>query len=52
MLTTAHDSSPDNAIGLVAQCELNRREFSHRPGNPATVGVEGWPSDGDTVCYD
>ena len=33
---------------------LNRavgRKFSHRPGNPATVGVVRWPSVGDTAGY-
>ena len=45
---------------LVAQCELSRRKigllwevvgrkFSHRPGNPATVGVVRWPAAGDTA---
>ena len=45
---------------LVAQCELSRRKiglllevvgrkFSHRPGNPAAVGVVRWPADGDTA---
>ena len=45
---------------LVAECKLNRnkiglllevvgRKFSHRPGNPATVGVVRWPAAGDTV---
>jgi len=60
---TAHYSSPDNAIGLVAQCELSGcvklgefleavgRTFSHIPGNPATVGVVRWPSAGDTAGY-
>ena len=56
---TTHHSSPDNAIGLVAQCELSGyvkleavgQKFSHRPGNPATVGVARWPSAGDTVGY-
>ena len=58
-LATAH---PDNAIGLVAQCELGRyvksgaveavgRKFSHRPGNPATVGVVRRPLVGDTAGY-
>ena len=59
----AHYSCPDNAIGLVAQCELSGyaklgwlleavgRKFSHRPGNPATVGVVRWPSAGDTAGY-
>jgi len=62
-LATAHYSSPDNAIGLVAQHELSgyvklgwllkavRRKFSHRPGNPTTVGVVRWPSAGDTAGY-
>ena len=27
------------------------RKFSHRPGNPATVGVVRWPSAVDTVGY-
>ena len=27
------------------------RKFSHRPGNPVTVGVGRWPSAGDTVGY-
>jgi len=26
-------------------------KFSHRPGNPATVGVVRWPSAGDTAGY-
>ena len=45
---------------LVAQCELSRRKIglllevvgqkvSHRPGNPATVGVVRWPAAGDTA---
>ena len=45
---------------LVAQCELSRRKiglllevvgrkFSHRPGNPATVGVVRWSAAGDTA---
>ena len=45
---------------LVARCELSRRKiglllevvgrkFSHRPGNPATVGVVRWPAAGDTA---
>ena len=45
---------------LVAQCDLSRRKigllleivgrkFSHRPGNPATVGVVRWPTAGDTA---
>jgi len=45
---------------LVAQCEVSRRKtglllgvvgrkFSHRPGNPATVGVVRWPAAGDTA---
>jgi len=45
---------------LVAQCELSRRiiglllevvgrKLSHRPGNPATVGVVRWPAAGDTA---
>ena len=45
---------------LVAQCELSRRKirlllevvgrkFSHRLGNPATVGVVRWPAAGDTA---
>ena len=45
---------------LVAQCELTRRKiglllevvgrkFSHRPGNPARVGVVRWPAAGDTA---
>ena len=45
---------------LVAQCELSRskiglllevvgRKVSHRPGNPATVGVVRWPAAGDTA---
>ena len=45
---------------LVAQCELSRRKiglllevvgrkFSHRHGNPATVGVVRWPAAGDTA---
>ena len=45
---------------LVAQCELSRRKiglllevvgrkFSHRPGNPATVGVVRWPAAGDSA---
>ena len=45
---------------LVAQCELSRRKiglllevvgrkFSHRPDNPATVGVVRWPAAGDTA---
>ena len=50
-------------VGLVAQCELSGcvklgfwgqligRKFSHRPGNPATVGVVRWPSAGDTAGY-
>jgi len=62
-LATAHYSCPDNAIGLVAQCELSGyvklgqhleavgRKFSHRPGNAATVGVVRWPSPGDTAGY-
>ena len=25
--------------------------FSHRPDNPATIGVERWPSAGDTAGY-
>jgi len=46
-LATARYSCPDNAIRLVAQCELSRyvkllivnleavgQKFSHRPGNP------------------
>ena len=63
LMAAAHYSSPDNAIGLVAQCELSRyvklgsfwrhatgRKFSHRPGKPATVGVVRWPSAaGDTA---
>jgi len=47
-------------ITLVAQCELSRRKiglllevvgrkFSHRRGNPATVGVVRWPAAGDTA---
>jgi len=27
------------------------RQFSHRPGNPATVGVVRWPSADDTAGY-
>jgi len=27
------------------------RKFSHRPGNPAIVGVVRWPSAGDTAGY-
>ena len=58
-LATAHYSSPDNAIGLVAQCahsghvklEAVGRKFSHRPGNSITVGVVRWPSAGDTAGY-
>ena len=58
-LATAHCSCPDNAVGLVAQCELGRyvkletveQKFSHRPGNPATVGVARWPAAGDTAGY-
>ena len=58
-LATVHYSSPDNAIGLVAQCELSGydkleavgRKFSHRPGNPATGGVVRWSSTGNTVGY-
>ena len=45
---------------LVAQCELSRRKiellsevvgrkFSHRPGNPAAVGVVRWPAAGNTA---
>ena len=45
---------------LAAQCELSRRKiglllkvvgrkFSHRPGNPAAVGVVRWPAAGDTA---
>jgi len=61
---TADYSSPDNAIGLVAQCELSRygkldyllkaagQKFSHIAGNPvATAGVVRWPSVGDTAGY-
>ena len=60
-LATSHYSCPDSAIGLVAQCELSGywanfleavgRKFSHRPGNPSTVGVVGWPFAGDTAGY-
>jgi len=59
LATSAHYSCPDNAIWLVAQCELSGyveleavgRKFSHRPGNSATVGVVRWPSVGDTAGY-
>ena len=49
-------ASPDNAIGLVAHCELGGyvklgwlleaagRTFSHRHANPARVGVVRWSS--------
>jgi len=62
-LAIAYYSCPDNAIGLVAQCELSGyvklgylleavgRKFSHRPGNPATVGVVRWLTASDTVGY-
>ena len=64
-LATALYTSPDNAIGLVAKCELSGyvklklghllqvvgRKVSHRPGNPAIVGVLRWPSAGDTAGY-
>ena len=47
-------------ITLVAQYELSRRKiglllevvgrkFSHRPGNPVTIGVVRWPAAGDTT---
>ena len=38
-LATAHYSSLDNAVGLIAQCELSGHgwEFTHRPGNPAVA---------------
>ena len=29
--------------------EVVGRKFSHRPGNPATVGVVRWPAAGDTA---
>ena len=29
--------------------EVVGRKFSHRPGNPATVGVVSWPAAGDTA---
>ena len=29
--------------------EVAGRKFSHRPGNPATVGVVRWPAEGDTA---
>ena len=53
-------ANPDNAVGLVG-CELSgyaklasfwrqmAGKFSHRPGNPAVVGVVRWPSAGDTA---
>ena len=62
-LATAHYSSPDNAVGLVAQFVLSGYvklgwlldavawKFSHRPGNPAKVGVVWWPFTGDTAGY-
>jgi len=31
--------------------EASGWKFSHRPGNPATVGVVRWPSAGDTAGY-
>jgi len=34
-------------IGLLL--EVVGRKFSHRPGNPATVGVVRWPAAGDTA---
>ena len=58
-----HYPSPNNAIGLVAQCELGGyvklgcwlseavgRKFSHRPGSGirAIVGVVRWPPAGNT----
>ena len=60
MLATAHYSFPDNAIELVAQCELSGyvtfcqlleavgRKFSHRHGNPAAVGPRPENSSKDT----
>ena len=59
-LATARYSCTDNAIGLVAQCELSGyvkfglafgQKFSHTPGNPATAGVGRWSSAGDTADY-
>jgi len=50
-LATAHYSCPDNAIGNALLLEAVGWKFSHRPGNPARVGVVRWPSAGDTAGY-
>jgi len=63
-LATAHYSSPNNDIGLVAQCELGRYvklgcwlfeavwwKFSHRPDNHATAGGVKWLPASDTAGY-
>jgi len=52
-------ANADNAIGLVLSGYVKLgyvlgsvgRIFSHRSGNPATVGAVRWPSAGDTAGY-
>jgi len=59
MSATAHYSGPDNAVGLLAQCELSGYiKLAFGGGNfytdlapPATVGVVRWRSAGDTAGY-
>ena len=60
-ISCRHYSYPDNTTELVASCALSGYvklswlseavgwKFSHRPGNPATIGVVRCLSAGDTV---